>query len=253
MDLAGPRGIHAQGRGCLGESHGWAVTSGRTRASVRRTPRPGALCASRAWTWGTPDRTSFPPQGNQGPPPKRPHYCSSGRHQEPIRILGQHSGSSGRNPKSGTRLRGGLVKPDSERLGSPRRLDQSLKRAGEEAPERPWPQDGKRRCWCGKEGSRCTHHGPDQGCQSIPVDTRCDGPRPGGTGLRHPARGVSTDACSPGEGRAIRCPVAGRARKGVGGGTLRLQSTARVTLISAGHSMRGPGSDNPRAGRGSEG
>ena len=128
MDLAGPRGIHAQGRGCLGESHGWAVTPGRTRASVRRTPRPGALCASRAWTWGTPDRTSFPPQGNQGPPPKRPHYCSSGRHQEPIRILGQHSGSSGRNPKSGTRLREGPVKPDSERLGSPRRLDQSLKK-----------------------------------------------------------------------------------------------------------------------------
>ena len=45
----------------------------------------------------------------------------------------------------------------------------------------------------------------------------------------------------------------GRARKGVGGGTRRLHSTTRITLISGGHSVQGPGSDNPRAGYGSEG
>ena len=105
-----------------------------------------------------------------------------------------------------------------------------------------------------RQGGKQVHtSGPDQGCQidSCPrakrrAPTRWDrAPAP-----RSPQ---GADACSPGEVRAIRCPVAGRARKGVGGGTLRLQSTARVTLISAGHSMQGPGSDNPRAGRGSEG
>ena len=60
-------------------SHGWAVTPGRTRASVRRTPCPGALYASRVWTWGTPDRTLTMPRDPQGMPPKRPHHCVSGR------------------------------------------------------------------------------------------------------------------------------------------------------------------------------
>ena len=67
------------------------------------------------------------------------------------------------------------------------------------------------------------------------------------------------DACSPGEVRAISCPVAGRARKGAGGGARRLHSTAHITLMRAGHRTRGPGTRTldhgtyPRAGRVGEG
>jgi hypothetical protein len=46
--------------------------------------------------------------------------------------------------------------------------------------------------------------------------THRDGPAPLGSASGTLVHSVKMDACSPGEGRAISCPVAGRARKGAG-------------------------------------
>ena len=38
-------------------------------------------------------------------------------------------------------------------------------RTRKEAVAQSWSRDGKRRCWCGKEGSRCTHQDPIRGAK----------------------------------------------------------------------------------------
>ena len=126
MEPAGPRGNWVQGEGCLGESHGWAATLGRTRASVGRTPCPGALYASRVWTWGTPDRTlTLPPRppgyATQKATPLRERAATG-----PLREPGQHSGSQGRPGPSPVPDSDGPLNPAPHRLGRPR--------AGESAP-----------------------------------------------------------------------------------------------------------------------
>ncbi len=66
-------------------------------------------------------------------------------------------------------------------------------------------------------GSRFTHHGPDQGpFTGIPTSRTATGPAPLGSDYGTRDCSVKMDACSPGEVRAISCPVAGRARKGAG-------------------------------------
>ena len=240
-------------------SLGRSDTLGRTRASALRIPCPGALRATRTWTRDTPDCTLTLPPRPPGFATQKATPLLERAATGPLRNPSQHSSSLGRQDPS--------LAPDSGGPTETRRRNDSdgrgrgsgavtYERAREEAGVRPWPQDGKRWCRRGKVGSRCTVHtsGPDQGCRKeVPALTHRDGPRPAGIGLRHPVRSERADACSPGEVRAIRCPVAGRARKGVGGGTRRLHSTTRITLISGEHSAQGPGSDNPRAGCGSEG
>ena len=195
MEPAGPRGNHGQGRGGLGASLGWAATLGRTRASVWRTPCPGALCATRAWTRGTPDRTlTLPPRppgyATQKATPLRERAATG-----PLRNPSQHSSSLGRQDPS--------LAPDSGGPIETRRRNDSdgrgrgsgavtYERAREEAGVRPWPQDGKRWCRRGKVGSRCTHQDPIRGAKRKFLPSRtATGPAPLGSasGTLFAARG----------------------------------------------------------------
>jgi hypothetical protein len=126
VEPAGPRGNHGQGRGGLGASHGWAVTPGRTRASVWRTPCPGALCASRAWTWGTPDRTLTLPPRHPGYATQKATPLRERAATGPLRNPSQHSSSLGRQDPS--------LAPDSGGPIETRRRNDSDGRAGGVAP-----------------------------------------------------------------------------------------------------------------------
>ncbi len=69
----------------------------------------------------------------------------------------------------------------------------------------------------GKVGNRFTHRWLNQGPTTrIPTSRTATGPNPLGLDYGTLVRSVKMDACSPGEVRAISCPVAERALKGAG-------------------------------------
>ena len=195
MEPAGPRGNHGQGRGGLGASLGWAATLGRTRASVWRTPCPGALCATRAWTRGTPDRTLTLPPRHPGYATQKATPLRERAATGPLRNPSQHSSSLGRQDPSLAPDSGGPIETrcrnDSDGRGRGNGAV-TYERAREEAGVRPWPQDGKRWCRRGKVGSRCTHQGPIRGAERKFLPSRtATGPAPLGSasGTLFAARG----------------------------------------------------------------
>ena len=201
------------------------VTLGRTRASVWRTPCPGALCATRAWTRGMPYRTPVLPPGHPGYATQKATPLLERAAAGPLRNPSQHSRSPGRHdpslapgPDPGgpfeTRRRGdsdgrgrgsGAVKLALTTIGPGRKPERGpgprMERGG--AGVARWEAGAHIRARSGVP-------------KGFPALTHRDGPRPAGIGLQHPVRSERADACSPGEVRAVRCPVAGRARKGVG-------------------------------------
>ena len=77
---------------------GRAVTPGRTRASARRIPCPGALCATRAWIRGAPGRTSSLIPGHPGYATRKAAPLLERAATGPIRHPGKHSNSPGHDP-----------------------------------------------------------------------------------------------------------------------------------------------------------
>ena len=110
-------------------------------------------------------------------------------------------------------------------------------------------------------GKQVHTSGPDQGCRTDYLPSRtATGPAPLGSasGTQFAARG-QMHAARAKSGQSDARSLDGRVREWAGG-TRRLHSTARITLIRAGHGLQGPGTESlkelasdPRAGRGVEG
>jgi hypothetical protein len=180
------------------------------------TPCPAPSACMALCAHGSLRHTSFSPPGHPRYATQKAAPLSEQAAKGQIMHPGPHSNCPGHDPS---------LEADSDqaqrntrpcRPGGPdpgRRACQ-LPRAREEAIARPWPQDGKRWCW------RATWE----------AGSYITGPIPPPVYPLHSSKSGQSDARS----------LEGRVRER-GRCTLRLPSTARVTLGRAGHCTRGPG------------